>query len=508
MKHSRETLQRFKDNLANKEWRLNNLYYCKDENGIKFLFKPNPCQQTIVHEKHPLNIILKARQLGITTFYCINFLDDCLFNSNITAVLIGDDLEDAKKILRDKVKYAYDRLPDEIKELRQLMTDSTEIMRFSNGSSYSVTTSARSGTVQRLHITEFGKICRKAPDKAEEIMSGSLNTVHQGQQIIIESTAQGASGYFFKLCDKAERQQRMGEKLTLMDWKFHFFGWQMDKRYQMKGQLPIDHGLHDYFHDLDNQGIGLTDHQKLWYIKKNETQGDLMKQEFPCNSKEAFEKAIIGAYFAKELMELEKKGRITQVSVDDYAPVHTAWDIGLNDLTCIWFVQKMGLDYAVIDYYEMSEQALPHYINMLREKGYNYGLHLLPHDSKKRSFHDGKTAIQVADDLGVKFTHVARTPSKIDNINEARILLKKCWFDIKACATGLTRLREYRKKWNKTVGAFMNDHEHDDSSHAADGFRTFASSIEMIKNYAEDENDYHEQEDENYHFNSDDITGY
>ena len=82
-------------------------------------------------------------------------------------------------------------------------------MRFSNGSSYSVTTSARSGTVQRLHITEFGKICRKSPDKAEEIMSGSLNTVHQGQQIVIESTAQGASGHFFNLCSVAERKMRM-----------------------------------------------------------------------------------------------------------------------------------------------------------------------------------------------------------------------------------------------------------------------------------------------------------
>ncbi|NBN88650.1 MAG: terminase, partial [Proteobacteria bacterium] len=176
--------------LSNKAWRMSNLYYCKDENGKEFKFICNEAQSELINETHPLNIILKARQLGITTFYCINFLDDCLFNSNITAVLIGDDLEDAKKLLRDKVRYAYDRLPSEIKEHRKLLTDSTEIMRFSNGSSYSVTTSARSGTVQRLHITEFGKICRKSPEKAEEIMSGSLNTVHQGQQIVIESTAQ------------------------------------------------------------------------------------------------------------------------------------------------------------------------------------------------------------------------------------------------------------------------------------------------------------------------------
>jgi len=291
-------------------------YPCKDENGREFKFICNEAQSELIEVKHPLNIVLKARQLGITTFYCINYLDDCLFNSNITAVLIGDDLEDAKKLLRDKVRYAYDRLPAEIKEHRKLVTDSTEIMRFSNGSSYSVTTSARSGTVQRLHITEFGKICRKSPDKAEEIMSGSLNTVHQGQQIVIESTAQGASGHFFNLCSVAERKMRMREELTPLDWKFHFFGWWKDRKYKMDADYHFNEKQNDYFLDLDNEGIQLTKQQKTWYCKKEETQGDLMKQEFPSNSKEAFQKAIVGAYWSKELIAAENDGRIGKVRVE------------------------------------------------------------------------------------------------------------------------------------------------------------------------------------------------
>lgn len=478
--------------LGNKAWRMSNLYYCKDENGKEFKFVCNEAQSELIEEKHPLNIILKARQMGITTFYCINFLDDCLFNSNITAVLIGDDLEDAKKLLRDKVRYAYDRLPLEIKEHRKLITDSTEIMRFSNGSSYSVTTSARSGTVQRLHITEFGKICRKSPDKAEEIMSGSLNTVHQGQQIVIESTAQGASGHFFNMCQVAERKQRMREELTPLDWKFHFFGWWKDKKYQMNADYTFNTKQADYFVELENEGIYLTRQQKTWYCKKEETQGDLMKQEFPSNSKEAFQKAIVGAYWSKELIKAEQDGRIGRVGVDQYLPVHTAWDLGINDTTCIWFFQKKGFDFLIVDYYEMSEEPLPHYFKILKDKNYNYGNHFAPHDIAKRSYYDGKDGLEIARNFGFKFEKITRAQNKMDSINEARSILNRCWFDQKRCKTGLSRLREYRKKFNDKLGCFMDQPLHDINSNGADAFQTFAASVHRLETFRQEGEGYHD----------------
>jgi hypothetical protein len=476
--------------LSCKAWRMSNLYYCKDENGKEFKFICNEAQQELINETHPLNIILKARQLGITTFYCINFLDDCLFNSNITAVLIGDDLEDAKKLLRDKVRYAYDRLPPEIKEHRKLLTDSTEIMRFSNGSSYSVTTSARSGTVQRLHITEFGKICRKSPEKAEEIMSGSLNTVHQGQQIVIESTAQGASGHFFNLCQVAERKQRMKEELTLLDWKFHFFGWWKDKKYQMDADYNFSTKQADYFAELEVEGIKLIRQQQAWYCKKEETQGELMKQEFPSNSKEAFEKAIIGAYWSKELIKAEKDGKIGRVSVDGSLPVHTAWDIGLDDFTAIWFFQKKGFDYMLVDYYEWTDEPLPFYLKMLKEKNYNYGNHFLPHDITKRAYHDGQNGLNTAKEFGFKFTRIERTNDLIGDINNVRMFFPRCWFDAKKCELGLTRLRGYKKKFIESIGAFGDTPAKGVENHCADAFRTMVASKGRLEQEAQNMNGF------------------
>jgi hypothetical protein len=511
MKHNSEALKTLAHNLAQKSWRMSNLYYCKDENGKEFKFICNEAQSELIDETHSLNIILKARQLGITTFYCINFLDDCLFNSNITAVLIGDDLEDAKKLLRDKVRYAYDRLPTEIKEHRSLLTDSTEIMRFSNGSSYSVTTSARSGTVQRLHITEFGKICRKSPEKAEEIMSGSLNTVHQGQQIVIESTAQGASGHFFNLCTVAERRMRMKEELTALDWKFHFFGWWKDRKYQMTSDYYFSNKQDDYFLGLEDEGIKLTRQQQTWYCKKEETQGDLMKQEFPSNSKEAFQKAIVGAYWSKELMKAEQDGRIGRVGIDQHLPVNTAWDLGINDTTCIWFFQKKGFDFMLVDYYEMSEEPLPHYFKILKDKNYNYGNHFAPHDISRRSYYDGKDGLEIAKNFGFRFEKITRAQSKIDSINEARTILSRCWFDQKKCEAGINRLREYRKKFNDKLGCFMDQPLHDINSNGADAFQTFAASVHRLETYSQESGGFVDDYDYEEFLNSSNrspITGY
>ena len=64
-------------------------------------------------------------------------------------------------------------------------------------SSYRVSTGFRSGTYQRLLVSEFGKICAKSPDVAKEIVTGSLNTVTTDQIIAIESTAEGREGYFY-----------------------------------------------------------------------------------------------------------------------------------------------------------------------------------------------------------------------------------------------------------------------------------------------------------------------
>lgn len=56
--------------LQDKKWRLSNLYYIKDKSGNKVLFEPNWAQLELL-KPHYLNIILKARQLGVTTYHAL-----------------------------------------------------------------------------------------------------------------------------------------------------------------------------------------------------------------------------------------------------------------------------------------------------------------------------------------------------------------------------------------------------------------------------------------------------
>lgn len=104
--------------LRDKHWRLNNLYFITDKAGKKTRFRMTAEQLEYFDGIHTRNIILKARQLGFTTEQCIIQLDAALFESAKCA-LIAHTLNDAKRLFREKIKYAYDCLPNEIKAANQ-----------------------------------------------------------------------------------------------------------------------------------------------------------------------------------------------------------------------------------------------------------------------------------------------------------------------------------------------------------------------------------------------------
>lgn len=147
----------YKNNLKDPYWRINNLYNIVNKQGKKITFKLNWAQQELFDNMWYCNVILKARQLGMSTFICILFLDRCLFNNNQSAGIIAHTLEDAQYMFK-RVKFAYDNLPCEIKELVTAENDTAQMLKFSNGSSLRIGTSLRSSTFQYLHISEFGNI--------------------------------------------------------------------------------------------------------------------------------------------------------------------------------------------------------------------------------------------------------------------------------------------------------------------------------------------------------------
>lgn len=193
---------------------------------------------------------------------------------------------------------------------------------------------------------------------------------------------------------------------------------------------------------------------------------DQFAQEFECS----FEAAIQGAYYGSLIRKAEEEGRICGVAHDPAVRVETWWDLGIGDATAIWFVQRVGREIHVIDYYEMSGESLAHYAKVLEGKPYLYSDHILPHDAAARELGTGKTREEVLRSLGMKPT-VQGVHRVEDGIEAVRNLLPQCWFDAKRCERGIEALKQYRKEYDDARGMFKTRPLHDWTSHPADAFR-------------------------------------
>lgn len=433
----------------------------------------------MLFDPHPFKIILKCRQIGMTTGFCIDELDQILWNRNSQVGIIAQTRDDGKDIFTDKLKFSFDSLDARIRPAFRLVGDSADELSFSHGSVIRVGTSLRSSTLQCLHISEFGKICAKYPEKAREIITGSLNTVHAGQKIVIESTAEGKEGYFYEMCQTALDRQRKDIPLSPLDFKFFFFPWWQHPEYMLDHFVDITEMLEEYFAKLQLNGITLSDPQKWWYAKKYETQKEDMFREYPSTPEEAFAASQDGFWYAVQMRELHEAGHIINVSYDRALPVHTAWDLGQADFMVIWFFQitRQG-EINIIDYFQKRDMALNLCVGMLNSKGYTYGTHIWPHDANARD-RAGISFVQQARSFGLSGL-VLESHSLRDGINLVRATLGKCWFDKVKCKEGISSLENYKKTWSSKIGGWNSEPSHDEASHGADALRYLCSGLSKI----------------------------
>lgn len=471
-------MKRWPDKMA----RLRDGFYSvKDKNGVIVPFRMNADQEEFIRSRHGMDVVLKARQKGFTTIIQIDMLDDCLFIPNIAAGVIAHRLDDAKAFFRDKIKFAYDQLPSEFRAVIGVEQDAADSLRFSNGSSIRVGISLRSGTLQRLHVSEFGKLCAKHPEKAKEVKSGAFNTVQIGQQITVESTAEGQGGEFYEMCQRAEKMRDAGTELTALDFKFHFSPWWTSPEYRLSGHVKITTEMQEYFDKLETQGVHLDQDQRNWYAKKSEQQGEEMKREYPSTAKESFEVSVEGAYFSVQMKQMRQQGRICRIPILD-APVYTTWDLGLDDAMAICFWQDVGMERRLIDYYESSGEGFGHYARILREKGYSYSAHYMPHDAQHRMLNqDATSRKQEAEKAGIKPVIVMkRIATMQDGIEASRRFFPNVYVDEVRCDRVIKCLDSYRKEWNEKLGRFSDQPLHDWSSHGYKSFETAAIRKEVV----------------------------
>lgn len=468
-------------------WRLNHIYFIKDVDGNRVPFRLNWAQENFFDELWYLNLVLKSRQLGFTTFIDLFMLDAVLFNPNINARVIADSDGKAKEIFDDKIRFAYENLEDWLRQGQETEIESMHALKFANGSSIRVGTSTRGLTEQYLHVSELGKISLDFPKKALEIKTGAFNTVHSGNFIFVESTSKGRGGVFFELCDAADKAAQAKQELTKLSWKLHFYPWYVDPRCALSPEdtrkVTITKEWKDYFAEVEAEmGVELTREQRAWYVEKARTMGDKMKEEFPSTPKEPFEVPLEGAYFGKDMVRVRSEKRICKLPWMQAEPVHAFLDIGHSDYTSIWMHQHIWPWNHFLSYYQNSGEKLVHYVNWMRNAAMDHscvlGSIFLPHDAA--SLHAESTAGSYEEQVrkllpGVN-VHVVERPNDkyYDGIEATRRELGSCKFDEEGCDEGIRVLENYKKQWNDLLGVWRNEPLHDWASHGADAFEQFS----------------------------------
>lgn len=479
------------DALKNPLWRIENLYWIIDDHGDPVRFKLREVQRDYLAGMWSRNLCPKSRQHGFSTLLLLIGLDECLFVPNTTGATVADKKESAEKLFRTKLKYPWTRMPEQIKERIGLEKETSEELIWGNGSSYAVTTSARSGTLQILHVSEFGKICAKYPEKANEIISGSIPAVVQTGKIHIESTAEGQEGHFYNMVMAAKQRQDQKSPETILDFRLHFFPWWKKPLNVLDpSNVTLTQKMQRYFDGLKKKhGIDLSPSQMAWYVKTQETLGNLMTREHPSFLEESFEAAVDGAILQEEMVHLRNRGAIGKFPYDPRFPVNTFWDFGLtrtSGQTVILYQQRInglnrfiGCDFG-------TDIGIGQWVNVLRSKPYTYGKHYMPHDARTKS--QGmqvKSRQELFNDKDIfNIEVVPRIDDLWSGVEMLRSFLLTCEIDEKGCADLIKALDSYRREWDDKGGKWKNRPLHNWASDFCDALRQAAQGYTpMIEHY-------------------------
>jgi hypothetical protein len=303
--------------LKNKWWRLTHLYKIRNKQGQLVTFKPNPIQLMILAAlgRRLRARILKYRQGGVTTLFCILYLDDALWTPGFSAAIIAHDRATLGKIFQI-VKRAYENMPASIKpKTRQ---DTLYSYRFETAydgqlldSEVYVDMKLRGGTVQALHVSERAYI---EGDKSQELEAGSKQAVPTYGRITEESTANGFNEFYDSFTEDFDNPEP-----AELDYLALFYAWHQDPQYTLPGGIE-ERTVAD--NELDDQvfktyDYHLSDGQILWYNWKMKdlekaarasedkiglSGRQLMRQEYPSTMREAFQSGL-GNVFDSTILE-------------------------------------------------------------------------------------------------------------------------------------------------------------------------------------------------------------
>ena len=502
-----EQVEFISNKLGSKLWRLSNIYTILDKDGVKKILRLNGAQKKVIKLfKHIKKIILKSRQQGISTLYLAYNLDDCLFKPGYQAGIQSYGQDEAEKLSK-RAQLMWDDLDQNIKDMfdLKLVANNSKGMTFSNGSILKIC-NFRGDTLQALHVSELAKIAKRYPEKAKELKTGAFQAVGKNNKITIESTAEGKSGLFYEIWNKAMIKLKLSglvintetdQELGPFDFQPIFLSWLEDPdcNIDIKPADIVMEESGEYLDKLEVKlGITLEDTQRYWYSAKADELGEDMKQEYPSYPDEAFEQSVEGTYYKVQYQRMLKEERIKKLKYNRKYPVYAIFDLGVNDLMAINFVQVINGKPKVIFEYSNTGQSIEYYVHIMRALPFNIDWVYLPHDANVTEMQTGRTRYEEFMRLGVRCS-ILDKQSLQDGINAARQYLKVVEID-EECIDTIDSVQNYRKKYDKRLGVYLGTPEHDKYSHFADVIRYSALALTYSKVKSTEELEDEEEEDE------------
>lgn len=469
-------------NLSDPHWRLHNLYWVSDKEGNPVKFVPWPEQEKFLNTIWFRNVIPKARQRGFSTVVQLMMLDACIFNPNTAAAVIAQDDTTALQIFAKKIKFAWDRLPAIVRAMFPLKYDNRHEMAWKSGSSIIVATSTRGGTLQYLHVSEFGQICAKNPLHATEIQEGALPSVDQHGVIVIESTVESPFGIFSDMVRQSEATHLTGRTLSPMDYRLHFASWWDADEYETDpANVVISSKDNAYFYRIEGEiGREISPRKRAWYVAQRDNtfggDNEKMWRQYPSTLKEAFTVSSEGLWLSEQMAMMRRQNRICLVPISQDTPVNTFWD--LRDNKVVWFHQRIGPWDHFVDFIEASGEPYNFVVKQMFQKqsedGYVWGKHFLPHDGNTR--HDGAEAMKTPHDmlwdLGLRNMEIVpRTPHITTGIDQLRQDMVNYRIDEVRCAPGIRHMDGYSKVWNNRMSIWSDSVLENGHDHATDAIR-------------------------------------
>jgi hypothetical protein len=216
----------------------------------------------------------------------------------------------------------------------------------------------------------------------------------------------------------------------------------------------------------------LAEYAALYGVDIGQSQ---FRQEYYCD----WTSALLGAFYAREMLAVRDEGRICAVEPDLERAVDYAWDIGVGDDTSIWAFQVCGPQVLILDHIVSHNVGVEYYRDKIfeleKQRGWKHGTDYVPHDAKIKEWGTGRTRVETMSSLGLH-PHLVPLATIDDGINAVRRTLPLCVFHPRTEPGGISALEQYQREWDDDKKTFKPTALHNWASHPADAFRYLAQA--------------------------------